>query len=205
MPKTVDHELRRSQLAAALVRLAARDGLHAVTMRAVAAEAGVSLRLVQYYFETKAELVQAGLRQLQHQSSQRWAARVENLPSPRSGRAVVEAFLAEALPTGEASRTFHLVGASYAALAMTDPGLTGKPVVAGLNHLEVELAGALRAAQADGELRPGVDPAREAGRLIALNHGIGTAVLVGQRTVAEAREILRYHVDQLFAPRRPHH
>lgn len=195
----MDHELRRSQIAASLVRLAARQGLHTVTMRAVAAEAGISLRLVQYYFDTKAELIQAGLRQLQHQSSQRWAARVENLPSPHSGRAVVEAFLAEALPTGEASRTFHVVGSSYAALAMTDPELTGKPVVAGLNHLEAELAGTLRNAQADGELRPGIDPAREAARLIALNHGIGTAVLVGQRTVAEARGILRYHVDQLFS------
>ncbi|MGV7636496.1 TetR family transcriptional regulator, partial [Mycobacterium kansasii] len=53
MPRSVDHEERRAQLADALARVAARDGLHAVSMRSVAAEAGVSLRLVQYYFTSK--------------------------------------------------------------------------------------------------------------------------------------------------------
>ncbi|MBF6290125.1 TetR family transcriptional regulator [Nocardia cyriacigeorgica] len=48
MPRTVDHVQRRAQLADAVVAVAAREGLHAVTIRAVAAEAGVSLRFVQY-------------------------------------------------------------------------------------------------------------------------------------------------------------
>ncbi|MEV6230980.1 TetR family transcriptional regulator C-terminal domain-containing protein [Saccharopolyspora shandongensis] len=199
MPKTVDHDQRRTQIAEGLVRVAAREGLHAVTMRSVAAEAGVSLRLVQYYFQTKAQLMHDVLRHLERQSQERWAARLERMPSPPSGRAFVEAFLAEALPTDEASRAFHLVGASYAVLAMTDPELADQPFVAGLNHLEAQLADALRKAQTDGELSGDRDASVEAARLIALNHGLGTAVLVGQRTGEDAEAVLRCHVDELFA------
>ncbi|WP_028851682.1 TetR/AcrR family transcriptional regulator [Thermocrispum municipale] len=198
MPKTVDHEVRRAQLADAVVRVAARDGLHAVTMRSVAAEADVSLRQVQYYFRSKAELLHGTLRHLEQQSRERWSARLAELPRPYSGRAVVEAFLAEALPSDEVSRAFHLLGASYAVLAMTDPDLAEQPFVAGLNHLESQLADALRAAQAEGDLPVELDVSREAARLIAINHGIGTSVLVGQRTAEEAEAVLRYHVDRLF-------
>ena len=64
MPKRVDHEERRRQIADALLRTAATRGLHAAGMREVAAEAGVSLRLVQYYFGTKEELMLFAMQQL---------------------------------------------------------------------------------------------------------------------------------------------
>lgn len=110
----------------------------------------------------------------------------------------MEAFLAEALPTDEPSRAFHLLGASYAVLAMTDRELADQPFIAGLNHLERQLAGALRDARTTGELPAHLDPGREAARLVALNHGLGTMVLVGQRTAQDAMTILRDHVDHLF-------
>ncbi|MGH3624752.1 MAG: TetR/AcrR family transcriptional regulator [Sciscionella sp.] len=199
MPRTVDHDERRAQIAEGLVRVAGREGLHAVTMRSVAAESGVSLRLVQYYFQTTAQLMRAALRHLEQQSTQRWAVRLAQLPRPVSARAFVEAFLAEALPTDEQSRTFHLVGASYAVLAMTDQDLADQPFIAGLNHLERQLADVLRQAQTDGELVSDLDASCEATRLVTINHGIGTTVLVGQRTAEAARAVLRYHLDRLFS------
>lgn len=75
MPKRVDHAERRSEIAEALVRVAGRRGLHAVGMRDVAAEAGVSLRLVQYYFETKEKLLLYGLQHLAERFGERVAAR----------------------------------------------------------------------------------------------------------------------------------
>lgn len=198
MPRTVDHTTRRAAIADALVRVAARDGLHTVTMRAVAAEAGVSLRLVQYYFETKAQLLHGTLLLLEQRSRARWAERLAALPEPVSARAYVEAFLAEALPTDEPSRAFHLVWTSSAVLAMTDPDLAQQPFVAGPARLERELTGVLRRARASGELAADRDPAAEAARLLAVNHGLGTSVLVGQRGAEDAVEILRYHVGRLF-------
>ncbi|MGI5346615.1 TetR family transcriptional regulator C-terminal domain-containing protein [Streptomyces sp. CA-250714] len=102
------------------------------------------------------------------------------------------------MPTDEVSRTFHLVGASYAVLAMTDPELADQPFVAGLNHLGKHLEDALRQGQADGSLPADLDPVRQADVLIALNHGLGTTVMVGQRTPDEARATFQHHLDTLF-------
>ncbi|MER5215709.1 TetR/AcrR family transcriptional regulator [Streptomyces sp. NPDC002838] len=198
MPRTADHAQRRAQIIEGLVRVATRDGVHAVTMRAVAAEAGVSVRLVQYYFETKAQLMLAALRHLEQQSHERWAARLAALPSPPSPRALVEALLAEALPTDEASRAFHILWTSCAMLAMTDPELAAEPLAEGPERLEGRLADLLRQAQTDGVLDARADPSIESVRLLALSHGLGTSVLVGRRTPVSAMEVLGYHVERLF-------
>lgn len=198
MPRIVDHAQRRSQLIDALLRVAGRDGLHAVTMRSVAAEAGVSLRLVQYYFHDKAALTHATLRHLEEHSHQRWQARLARLPRPMPAREYLAALLDEALPTDEQSRTFHLMWTSYAVLAMTDRQLATQPFVDGPRRLERQVTQALEQAKADGELPPDRDPAHEAARLLAVNHGLGTGVLVGQRTAESAAEVLRYHLDLLF-------
>ncbi|MFC5225478.1 TetR/AcrR family transcriptional regulator [Streptomyces fimbriatus] len=201
MPRTADHAQRRAQIVGGLVRVATRDGLHAVTMRAVAAEAGVSVRLVQYYFETKGRLMLAALRHLEEQSHDRWAARLSAQPSPPSPRARVEALLAEALPTDEAGRTFHVLWTSCAMLAMTDPEIAAEPFTEGPDRLETQLADLLRHAQADGGLDEAADPDVESARLLALSHGLGTSVLAGRRTPDAALEVLRYHLDRLFTPR----
>lgn len=190
MPRTADHDARRTQIIDGLVRVAGRDGLHAVTMRAVAAEAGVSLRLVQYYFESKAQLMNAALERLERQSHERWAARLEGLRDP-SPREVVEALVAEALPTDPESRVFHQVWTSYAVLAMTEPPMAAQPFVEGPDRLERQITGILAGAGA-------ADPETEAARLLALAHGLGTSVLVGRRSAESVMRILRRHLDELF-------
>lgn len=198
VPKRVDHAQRRAHVIDALVRVAAAEGLHAVTLRAVAAEAGISLNLVQYYFQTKAQLLHAALERLEQQSHQRWSARLVGLPHPVTAHAFIEAFLAEALPTDENSRAFHLVWTSYAVLAMTDPELAAQPFIAGPDRLERQLTDVLQQAQQDGALDSRRDAAAEAAHLLSLSHGLGTSVLVGQRTAGAVMGILRAHLDQLF-------
>ncbi|EHR62679.1 TetR/AcrR family transcriptional regulator [Saccharomonospora cyanea] len=198
MPRKVDHGERKAQIIGALLRVAGREGLAAVTMRAVAAEAGMSLRLVQYYFDTKAQLLHATLEHLEQRSHERWNARLSALSAQPSTRDHVERFLAEALPTDEDSRLFHLVWTSYAVLAMTDPELARRPFVSGPDRLERHLAEALRTAEERGELAPGADPETEAARLVTLEHGLGTSVLVGQRSAEAAMAVLHYHLDRVL-------
>jgi AcrR family transcriptional regulator len=50
---------RRAQLIAAALRVAARSGVESVTIRGVAAEAGVSLGTVHYCFQDKTDLLDA--------------------------------------------------------------------------------------------------------------------------------------------------
>ena len=59
MPKKVDHQERRTLIADALMRVAADQGLEAVSLRHVAAAAGVSSGMVQHYFRTKDEMMAA--------------------------------------------------------------------------------------------------------------------------------------------------
>lgn len=198
MPRTVDHDVRRARIASALVRIAATDGLHAVTMRSVAAEAGVSLRLVQYYFGTKADLMNAALTHLEEESHQRLAARLAALPSNTSARTYIDVFFIEALPTDQESRRFHLVWTSYAMLTVTDPALSGQPIADGPARMERQLAAALREAQATGEVCASRDTSHEAAKLLALNHGLGTSVLIGLHTPDEAIAIFSQHLDELF-------
>ncbi|MFH8490938.1 TetR/AcrR family transcriptional regulator [Streptomyces longisporoflavus] len=194
----MDHTQRRTHVIDALVRVAAAQGLHAVTLRAVAAEAGMSLNLVQYYFQTKAQLLHAALERLEQQSHARWSARLDGLPRPVTVHAFIEAFLTEALPTDEASRAFHLVWTSYAVLAMTDPDLAAQPFAAGPDRLEGQLTAVLRQAQREGTLDRQQNAANEAAHLLSLSHGLGTSILVGQRTADAAMEILRAHLERLF-------
>src|SRR5580698_1876552 len=107
MPKRVDHEERRRQIADALLRTAATRGLHATGMREVAAEAGVSLRLVQYYFGTKEELLLAAMQHLAVRFSERALARISRIKEtedPVSPRSVIAAILTEGLPADDERR-----------------------------------------------------------------------------------------------------
>ncbi|URM91307.1 TetR/AcrR family transcriptional regulator [Streptomyces sp. MRC013] len=198
MPKRVDHAERRAEIAEALLRVAARRGLHAVGMRDVAAEAGVSLRLVQYYFETKEKLLLHGLQHLAGRFGERVGARVRAAGPDPGPRAVVEAILAAALPADEESRVFHLVYTSYAVLSVTDRALAAQPFVRNPDAAESALVGLLRQAEEEGLTRPGVDARLEAVSLLALSAGLGTGVLVGQRGPEEAAAVLEHHLDRIF-------
>jgi AcrR family transcriptional regulator len=198
MPKLADHDQRRTQIADALLRIAGHTGLHTVTMRSVAAEAGVSVRLVQYYFTTKEQLLHFTLTHLARRMAERVQARLGAKDDPAGPRAVLDAVLTEALPTDEESRIFHLVYTAYAVLAVTDPALAAQRFMDAPNAMEEFLLGHLRAAGEAGGLAPGVDPRAETVGLLAMSAGLGTSVLLGQRGVAEALEVLRYHLDRIM-------
>lgn len=191
MPRTVDHDERRAQLADALARVAARDGLHAVSMRAVAAEAGTSLRLVQYYFENKRQLLIGAMRQLEERSNARWQARLARATDPR---ARLRAFIAEALPTDSDSIDFYRVSAAFGEMATTDPELAAEPLAGGIARLRSALLEAFQAA----DLAPDAVPEHEADALISLCNGLSTAVLIGHHTADEAIAIAEYHIDRAF-------
>jgi AcrR family transcriptional regulator len=203
VPKRVDHEERRRQIAGALLRAAAVRGLHATGMREVAAEAGVSLRLVQYYFGTKEELLLFATQQLAAQYSERALTRIKEAGSPADPRAVIAAILAEGLPADDERRTFTVVYTAYMALSLTDPALAMAPLVRNSGAVIDVVAAQLRAAQAAGATPAHLDPALEAVSLLAMSAGLGTSVLVGHSSTAQAQAIIDYHLDRLFPASRP--
>ena len=201
MPKRVDHEERRRQIADALLRTAATRGLHATGMREVAAEAGVSLRLVQYYFGTKEELLLFAMQHLAAQFGERGMARIRQLKeteSPVSPRDVIAAILTEGLPADHERRTFTVLYTAYFALSLTDPALAIAPLVRNSNVVIDVVAAQLRAAQAAGGTPARLNPDLEAVSLLAMSAGLGTSVLAGQSSVERAQAVIDYHLDRLF-------
>jgi AcrR family transcriptional regulator len=175
-------------------------------MRKVAAEAGVSLRLVQYYFGTKEELLLAAMQQLATQFSDRAMARIrQSRPAdgPASPRDVVAAIVTEGLPADEQRHTFYVVYTAYLALSLTDPALAIAPLVKNSGAVLDVVAAQLRAAQAAGDTPVNLDPDLEALSLIAMSAGLATSVLAGQSSIEQAQAVIDYHLDRLFPPSRP--
>jgi AcrR family transcriptional regulator len=201
VPKRVDHEERRRQIADALLRTAATHGLHATGMREVAAEAGVSLRLVQYYFGTKEELMLAAMQQLAAQFAERGLARIRRTKpadGPARPREVIAAILTEGLPADDERRTFTVLYTAYFALSLTDPALAIGPLVRNSAAVIDVVAAQLRASQAAGETPACLDPDLEAFSLLAMSAGLGTSVLGGQSSPGQAQAVIDYHLDRLF-------
>lgn len=189
MPETE----RRIEIIEAVERLLARGGVNAVTMRAVAAEADVSLRLVQYYGKTKDELLSATLDRLASKSVERWQARSERSATSGSAFEQIKTFLDEALPTDQASREFHRVGVSLETLAITHPDMAGQAYKAHLRGLADHLTDVLH------------DRARlstTAARLLALEamglaHGVGTLLMADQLTQSDAETLIQDYLEGL--------
>ncbi|MFI9361994.1 TetR/AcrR family transcriptional regulator [Kitasatospora sp. NPDC053057] len=198
MPKLVDHEERRAHIIDALLRSAASSGLHSVTMRSVAIEAGVSVRLVQYYFDTKEQLLLAAMTRLATRMGERVQRRVRATGAGTDPRGIIEAVLLEAVPTDEESRAFHLIYTEYAVLSVTDPALAGQPFLAAPDEMEAFLVAQLTAAQRAGTADPGLDARQEAVVLLAVSAGLGLSVLLGQRTADDATAVLHYHLGRVF-------
>ncbi|MBB3081866.1 TetR/AcrR family transcriptional regulator [Geodermatophilus sabuli] len=198
MPRRADHEQRRAELTAALLRIASTRGLQAVTMREVAHEAGASLRVVQYYFADKATLLTAGLAEL----AGRLDRRVRGRAAAGTGLTVREAFevvLGSILPTDDDSRADALAWAAYYAVALTDPALGA----GGRNHpdaLEAYLTARLERAQGEGDAPRELDARTEVVLLLALANGLTASVLGRQRGAGDALHVLRHQLDRVLGP-----
>jgi AcrR family transcriptional regulator len=205
VPRRVDHEQRRAELTAALLRIASTRGLQAVSMREVAAEAGVSLRVVQYYFADKRALMASGLAELVARMDRRVRERAALRGTGLPPRAVLEVVLGSVLPTDEDARADQLAWTAYYAAGLTDPGGTAglrDQALSGPDGLERYLVATLEKAQEAGDLPPGLDLRAEVVGLLAMANGLTSSVLGTQRPAADAEAVLGYHLDRLFGPAR---
>lgn len=71
VPKVVDHDQRREELARAVWAVIARAGVEGATVRAVAAEAGWSMGALRYYFATQDGLLRFALEVMLRRTPER--------------------------------------------------------------------------------------------------------------------------------------
>ena len=199
MPKKVDHDVRRQEIAAAVARIAIDRGLQQVSFREVAAEAGMSVSLVQHYFGTKENLLIGTLEIRSAIFGQRISRRLGALgadarPLDRL-RTVADGFL----PSDRESRDAMLVYHAFAAAALTDASLRKAAAFRNADDLMGVLAGLVAEAQDRGEVAASVDPQVSSRSLLSLVLGLSLGVLLEQMTVQEVRSALDAHIAQLSA------
>lgn len=120
MPKLVDHEVRRREITTAVRNVMARGGLEAATFQSVAAEAGISVRLVQYYFGTKREFLLATHRAVLDDATARFTQRLAALGTDAAPRDALRIILTELLPLDDSRRQDTIVLDAFHAAALTD-------------------------------------------------------------------------------------
>jgi AcrR family transcriptional regulator len=199
MPKRVDHDERRRQIAEALWRIASTRGLQAVSLREVAAEAGLSMRLVQYYCKTKHQMLLSALDHLNERSEQRARERIGSSSGPQTPWSTLRSTLIEILPLDADRRLDASVYLAYYVRALTDPDLAAL-FRASRPLLEEDVAGKIGQAQVAGDAAPEVDARFEAQTLLAVARNLGGDILLDSRTFEEALALLDYHLDRIFPP-----
>ncbi|TDC65561.1 TetR family transcriptional regulator [Micromonospora sp. KC207] len=191
MPKKVDPQERRRLIADALMRVAAKQGLDAISLRHVAAEAGVSPGMVQHYFRTKDEMMTFALAVVGERSQTRVTEAVARLGDNPSPRALLRTMIAALLPLDEQTRDDGRVALGFLAYTAVRP----------------TAASALREETAQmldfmAGLVPSPKPDEAAAGLLALMEGLGVYLLGGQYSADQALSALDVHLDLLFGSSR---
>jgi len=192
MPKRVDHRARRTEITKAVIRITLKGGLTAATFREVAAEAGVSVRLVQYYFGGKDDLLLATQRHVAERSIERlrsWVAATDGTP-----RAWLRAFMGSFIPIDDDSRVAMLMYVALHTESLVHPELAREEANLVPRRMHETIADQLRR----GRLVKGADAEREAALLTALLPSLGQGVLDGTFTADEAFELLDYALSRVL-------
>lgn len=181
---------RRTEFADAALRLVARGGLEAVSIRTVAAEAGWSAGALQKTLGTKDELLTAAVERM----TERVGARMAALPQTGDLATDVAALVQETLPLDAVRREEGLVWTAVAGRAATVPWMADV-----LRDQDATVLGWLTGAV--GHARPDEpDPAAVASTVVALADGWTTRLLYAPEAADEVLRALDRALALLLAP-----
>ncbi|MEU0467368.1 TetR/AcrR family transcriptional regulator [Amycolatopsis sp. NPDC006131] len=94
MPKLVDHDQRRQELARVVWEVISREGIQSVTVRKVAEEAGVSVGGLRHYFDSQRGLLRFAARAMADKVAARVAEHLRGeMPGPVRARLLLEEML----------------------------------------------------------------------------------------------------------------
>jgi AcrR family transcriptional regulator len=194
MPRLIDHDERRQELAEATWRVVLRDGVAGASVRAVAAEAGRSAGSLRHIFASQADLLVFALQLVIDRATARVAS---VLPLPTAVQEV-EAVAAELLPLDRERRAEMEVYLALFTAANSNAGL--RPVRDAAHRTTRDACRWMIDRLDDGfDLAAGADRELEALRLHAVIDGLA-AHLIYEPADADpgwARQVLVRHVRSL--------
>lgn len=192
MPRQVDHEQRRREIAEATWRAIDELGVDGTTMRAIADRAACTTGRLNHYFERREDMLVAALRLAHERAGERMANAVRG----KAGRDAVRAVLLEALPLDDERRAEWKVWLTFWTQAISVDALR-------LEHerryqewrsLVLELVRHAAPARSRDEI------GRIADSLVALVDGLGVeaTVVAGASTLRRARRVVDTQLELLL-------
>jgi AcrR family transcriptional regulator len=197
MPKIVDHELRRRQYLDAVWRVVERDGASAVSVRTVAAEAGVSKTNITYYFPSRIDLLAAASDRLIVESEKRLAAmRLTHLDVD----AAVAAWMV-AVPDSANRRRQSEIWLLLVAERRQDP--RAEELLSAMNRrVRLGMRRGIRVLEGAGLIHPDRDLDIEAARIHGLVDGLSLQTMNNPKLMPASmmRTVFRTHIADLQFP-----
>jgi AcrR family transcriptional regulator len=195
-PKIVDRDARRRELAAAAAEVFAERGYEGTRIADVAERAGVGKGTVYEYFGSKEELFFAVFEEVHRELDERLERVVDpDAPAPEQLRVAVRSMVEETVEQVE------LYGLTLELWTGASSGLYGgrlrEAFVDLYGCLRGQVAGIVRAGQAAGELRAGVDPDGLAAAIVGAVDALGLQHWLDRSLDAVAAA--ETFVDALFA------
>ncbi|WP_435299709.1 TetR/AcrR family transcriptional regulator [Timonella sp. A28] len=195
MPRRIDAEVRTAEIGAAALRVLERDGLAGLSVRGVAAEAGIAAASLRRAFPTQHALREYCFELIEERAT----ARITSLDL--TGRALAEGLLAQLLPLDDERRLELVAQVQLGVLALTDSDL--RPAAVRLNAaVSRGCRIAVDVLASAGQLDSGRDPDYEAQRLRALLDGIAMQGLWSgdPQGAGQLLSTLERHLDELALP-----
>ncbi len=220
MPRIIDEQARRERIAEAVWALVSREGLHGATVRAVAAECGLSTGAIQHSFRSQAALHRFAMELVIERASARidavgregagvrggdgnaGASRADGDTAAEATLAAAEDVLLQLLPLDAEREAEARVWAAFSAAALADPALA--PLSHQMNRLIEELCTrCLAQLRSGGILGPAADDPLAAPHLRALLDGLTSGLLAdpSPTTRRQARDLVHAHLESLRAKR----
>ncbi|WP_020391569.1 TetR/AcrR family transcriptional regulator [Kribbella catacumbae] len=197
MPKIVDHDARREEIAQALWRVVRRDGMRAASVRTVAAEAGWSAGAVRYYFPDQDGLIAFAMDLV----SRRVRTRISAIEPTGTPTEIALRYLEEVIPLDAERQAEFDIWLSFTAQAQADSGAgVLRDLLTQVNQSLRDLCESLLVSLSQtGALRSDLNLDRETERLHAIIDGLSlhAAVQPTASTPDRVREILRAHLQEL--------
>ncbi len=184
MPRRVDPDERRGHIAAALLRIAAQEGLAAVSLRTVAREAGVTSGAVQHYFPSKHSMLEYAMHAASGRYESRIGKRMAALGERPHPRDAIWVLLSALLPSAEPEAEDARVGLAFQAHAATHDD-AAEHLAEGNARLRAHLAGLIRASN---PAHP--EPAVAATLLLASAEGLAVQMLSSGLQLDDAQTAL---------------
>ncbi|MFD1412501.1 TetR/AcrR family transcriptional regulator [Oceanobacillus jeddahense] len=197
MPKQVDHQKRKIQIAETTWKVIVEEGIEQATVRRIAQSSGLSVGAVRYYFASQSELLHFSMELVADRVMQR--AKARKFSKDRDPLELVTEAVSEVLPVDEERKIEMEVWLAFSAKVLVDKTLRElSDKVYGDMHEGFK--NVINALQLLDIAKEGLDLEMEVNRLHAIVDGMAMHHLLNpeQFTHEEMMETLKYHLHSLL-------